>query len=300
MSNSIEKLEDILEGFDLGSKTIIPKTRIEIFKSNNSELSQQKRRNELIKKQKENREKAIQELRNRLRNKNVNDEIVSMSEETDEVEELEEMEIDSTKLDKRETYLRRKYRDILMMPELLDEIPEDFIKSWSAVPYPSGLRCVVISGNGKTDSRSESGVKIVETFDSLLPGGSYRNRMASRSILDCIYVESESTFYVLDLIMWKGFDFIDCECECRFFMRNSRIEEISNIDKIRSGNDYIFKPLKYYRCNKEGLKKAKEENPSLEGILFYHNDAIYVSERNPLMCGLSKDNIDSLINSLEQ
>lgn len=296
MSDSIQKLEDILESFDFGEKSIIPKNRIDIFKSSSAKTSQQKRREELIKKQKENRDKAIQELRNRLKNKNnVMDEIVA---ESNEEKENDQMDIDMTKLDKKESYLIRKYRDILMMPELLDEIPEDFAKSWSAIPYPSGLRCIIIAANGKTDARSESGVKVTESFNSLLPGGSYRSTLAKRTILDCIFVESESTFYVLDLIMWKGFDFIDCECECRFFMRNSRLEEIDYINTIRKGNDYIFKPLKYYKCNKEGLMNAKEENPALEGILFYHNEAIYVSERNPLMCGISKENIDSLINFL--
>lgn len=300
MNDPVIKLEEVFDGFSFQDDShILPKkSRLEGFQTN-LKSSQQKRRDDLIKKQKENRTKSIQALREKLKNKRQTDELIEMSYEPDDSNH-DSMEIEMIKnVDKREAYLVRKYRDILMLPELLDEIPEDFSKYWSAVPYPNGIRCSVIAGNGKTDSRSESGIKLCDTFESLIPGGSYRSTIGSRSIFDCIFVEKEKTFYVLDLIMWKGLDFIDCECECRFFMRNSRLEEIDHIHTIRKGNDYIFKPLKYYLCNKEGLKKAREENGFLEGMLFFHNEANYISERNPLMCGLSKEKINSLIDSMD-
>ena len=80
-----------------------------------------------------------------------------------------------------------------------------------------GRRNLVVAANGSTKVFSKSG-KQVKSFPSSLPGG---NRNQSRgkqnryTILDCIYSESNSMFYILDMMCWDGFQYYDCETEFR-------------------------------------------------------------------------------------
>jgi hypothetical protein len=69
-----------------------------------------------------------------------------------------------------------------------------------------------------TTSRLVDGTRL-HRFQSALPFGSKLESKAKKdcySILDCIYLESTNTYYVLDILAWKGHLYYDCETEFRF------------------------------------------------------------------------------------
>src|ERR1043165_2688293 len=60
---------------------------------------------------------------------------------------------------------------------------------------------------------------IMNVFESILPAGanSYKgNKTTDYCILDCIYDQTTFTYYVLDLMCWKGHPIYDCDTEFRF------------------------------------------------------------------------------------
>ncbi|CAG8772556.1 12557_t:CDS:2, partial [Racocetra fulgida] len=55
-------------------------------------------------------------------------------------------------------------------------------------------------------------------FESPLPAGSssYKgNKTTDYCILDCIYDQTTFTYYVLDMMCWKGHPIYDCDTEFR-------------------------------------------------------------------------------------
>ena len=70
---------------------------------------------------------------------------------------------------KQEQAWKLKPSSPLMAHEVMVDIPHDFVKDWAAVLLPSGTRCVVRSGNGKTIAQANETPFL--TFQSLLPGG---------------------------------------------------------------------------------------------------------------------------------
>jgi len=58
----------------------------------------------------------------------------------------------------------------------------------------------------------------MNVFESVLPAGanSYKgNKTTDYCILDCIYDQTKFTYYVLDLMCWKGHPIYDCDTEFR-------------------------------------------------------------------------------------
>ena len=59
----------------------------------------------------------------------------------------------------------------------------------------------------------------MNVFESVLPAGAnaYKgNKTTDYCILDCIYDQTTFTYYVLDLMCWKGHPIYDCDTEFRF------------------------------------------------------------------------------------
>lgn len=109
---------------------------------------------------------------------------------------------------------------------------------WYVLPRPEGKRCLVVANgcvllspfvgssccavctrlthsrthllfccccrSGHTIARIPSG-SILKKFPSALPSGSHKTNISTESycILDCIFHEHDSTFYVLDVMCWK-------------------------------------------------------------------------------------------------
>ena len=83
---------------------------------------------------------------------------------------------------------------------------------WYVLPRPEGKRVLVMVQGCCTLARGMNGA-ITHKWQSYLPGGSAGYTTSSKSIvkdgactvLDCIFHELDSTFYVLDMLCWNGY-----------------------------------------------------------------------------------------------
>jgi hypothetical protein len=153
---------------------------------------------------------------------------------------------------RQEERLKKQYSDSFMLPESMSDIPEDFLQNWVAVPYPSGgKRCMVISAKGRTTSRSRNGA-IMSRFPSALPGG--RTTKGAHihpyqyCILDCVFHEPSLTYYVLDVVCWKGNLYYDCDTTFRNYWTQTKLEETDGIHTISRTNSYRFIQLPIFEC----------------------------------------------------
>ncbi|KAI8604548.1 hypothetical protein EDD21DRAFT_366024 [Dissophora ornata] len=127
---------------------------------------------------------------------------------------------------------RNPFRDQMMIPEAMTDIPTDLDTSYYTVPLPIGHRCFVISADGKTTARLPSGQLLVAAFESCLPAGSsqYRgNRRSDYCILDCVYSSVTRTFWTLDIMCWRGHPVYECETEFRFWWLRGKLAEIESL-----------------------------------------------------------------------
>ena len=91
----------------------------------------------------------------------------------------------------------------------------------------------------------------------MLPGGSRKtNRHHSVTFLDCINVNTEQTFYVLDCMIWKDFSLYDCDTECRRYMLQSHMDENEQLGIKSNVNPWIFKMLPSFPCDPDSLHTA--------------------------------------------
>lgn len=214
----------------------------------------------------------------------------------------------------RET-LRKLVQNKLMLSEWLVDVPNDFYTNWYIKCCPRGKRVLMISANGQTKVYARTGYFMFK-FNSILPGGSsnkFQKRKSKSTILDCVYVECEHTFYVLDVITWNGCTFYDCDTEFRFFWLKTRFDEELQPVETRSNDAmetdqspsiqsklFKFSPLPFYDCTEENIKAHANGpysfNGKIDGILFYHKNAPYVPGTTPLVCWLKPDMISNILN----
>jgi snurportin-1 len=102
-----------------------------------------------------------------------------------------------------------------MYSETMESIPQDLLTDWVLMICPKGKRCLVTSGSGETIARSRAG-NILARFQSTLPNGSRTNRTSDFCILDCVYDAVHWTFYVLDIMCWRGYPIFDCDTNFRY------------------------------------------------------------------------------------
>ena len=129
---------------------------------------------------------------------------------------------------------------------------------------------------------SKSG-KQVKSFPSNLPGG---NRNQSRgkdkyTILDCVFSESNSIFYILDMMCWDGFTYYNCDTEFRLSWIQSKFIENKDLRTRSRINPYSFQPLPVYQCTKESIGEALNSpmpfSDNLDGLLIYHREVRGIS-----------------------
>merc|ERR1719445_2686330 len=255
-----------------------PHPRFAQYKMKPSSISQEVRRKKLLEHQKARRD----DLKNFARCLAAGD----FDEEKEDEEEEEEMD---TSGEVRQRRLRKTYKNQLMLSEWLVEVPVDLEEKWLLILCPEGRRNLVVAANGSTKVFSKSG-KQVKSFPSSLPGG---NRNQSRgkqnryTILDCIYSESNSMFYILDMMCWDGFQYYDCETEFRLSWVQQKF--IDNQDlRVRSRfNPFSFQPLPVYQCTKESISQALNSpmpfSDHLDGLLIYHRHVHYMPGKTPLV-----------------
>mmetsp|Transcript_2514 Transcript_2514/g.6563 ORF Transcript_2514/g.6563 Transcript_2514/m.6563 type:complete len:409 (+) Transcript_2514:140-1366(+) len=173
----------------------------------------------------------------------------------------------------------------LMHPEWLLDIPDTLSTDWFISPRPEGARCIVVASKGVTTSRARSGL-ILHQFQSRLPGGSRLDTSgAGACVLDCIYHEANATYYVVDMMVWKGHSLYDCTTEFRLFWVATKLLEDSGTelpqDLERQG--YPFSPLTSFNCSQEALEACRSGAVPFtrDGILFRHKDAHYTPGHSP-------------------
>ncbi|CAG5957645.1 unnamed protein product [Menidia menidia] len=209
--------------------------------------------------------------------------------------EEEGMEIERRKLP-------RHYANQLMLSEWLVDVPSELDTDWLMVVCPVGKRSLIVASKGSTAAYTKSGY-CVNRFPSLLPGGNRHNSAMGKdyTILDCIYSEVNRTFYILDVMCWRGHPVYDCPTEFRFFWLQSKVQETDGLSEIAKRNPVgirIARPLFYPRmhhfqfvslqssdCTAESIRNAlaAEYSFSVDGLLFYHRQTHYTPGTTPLV-----------------
>lgn len=177
----------------------------------------------------------------------------------------------------------------LQLSEWWIDRPDDY-ENWIARPCPKGTRCIVVAANGRTETYNKRGGFILK-FNSNIPGSSTHRQLMT--MLDCIYVSETSTFYVIDVLVYKDQDFRNCDANFRFYWIKSRLEE-EKLDQITKQNQRSFKWIETCECENETTLNTYLSKypiwpmnlPQLDGILFYHKESAYVVGETPLVLWL--------------
>lgn len=133
---------------------------------------------------------------------------------------------------------------LLVTPSVLSKSVHRYV-----MPRPEGRRCLVISSQHMTISRHRNG-SILHKFPSALPNGSRESSAGSGDdfcILDCVFHDANSVYYVLDMMCWKGYALYDCSAEFRLFWVQSKLAEClpgSGQEQQR----YTFVPVPAFTC----------------------------------------------------
>ncbi|KAJ7592990.1 hypothetical protein C8J56DRAFT_487050 [Mycena floridula] len=154
----------------------------------------------------------------------------------------------------RKTKPHQKWADKCMYAELLemsdsdlwnDGLPDDLDSGWIGVaPVPRGKRCLAICHHASTGVQGQVpntmirsrvlGKPLMAKFPSSLPPD---------TILDCILDQNwrdTGILHVLDVLKWKGQDIADCETPFRFWWRDTRIGELSQLPTQRAKSQHPF------------------------------------------------------------
>nr|KAF6502755.1 snurportin 1 [Molossus molossus] len=304
---------------DLNS-TAAPHPRLSQYKSKYSSLEQSERRQRLLERQKFKRLDYV----NHARRLAEDDWTGMQSEEEEDKKDDEEMDIDTgKKLPKRYAnqllhhcmavpdrtcptqyypttpprlvvFSKKRTKmsildlhvQMLMLSEWLIDVPSDLGQEWIVVVCPVGKRALIVASRGSTSAYTKSGY-CVNRFSSLLPGGNRRNSTTAKdyTILDCIYSEVKQTYYILDVMCWRGHPFYDCQTDFRFYWMQSKLLEEEGLGENTKLNPFKFVGLKNFPCTSESLCKVLSMDFPFEvdGLLFYHKQTHYSPGSTPLV-----------------
>ncbi|XP_060611721.2 snurportin-1 [Anolis sagrei] len=262
---------------DLNS-TAAPHPRLAQYKSKYSSLEQTERRRRLLELQKSKRLDYINHAR-RL----AEDDWTGMDEEEEKEkaeDEKEDMEVELTKK------LPKRYANQLMLSEWLIDVPQDLVQDWILVVCPMGKRALIVASKGSTAAYTKSGF-CVNRFPSLLPGGNRRNSATGKdyTILDCIFNEAKQTYYILDVMCWRGHPVYDCPTDFRFYWLHSKMQEEEGLAEKSRLNPFKFVGLQSYSCAPDSLRDVLSTDFPFEvdGLLFYHKESHYNPGSTPLV-----------------
>ncbi|KAG7201702.1 hypothetical protein KM043_004430 [Ampulex compressa] len=182
----------------------------------------------------------------------------------------------------------KHYANQLMMSEWMFEVPQDFVEKWIIVPCPQGKRTLVVACKGITKAYNRRGNRLGK-FYSALPGGSPSEHRGSCTILDCIWISSKKTYFVLDVLAWSNQSLLNCDTEFRFFWLRSQMQDIKELQERGTyRNTYPIILLPNIHCD-ENINVMLSDLillPPLDGLLFYHRDGQYTKGRTPLVTWL--------------
>ncbi|XXG78504.1 hypothetical protein AAC387_Pa08g2439 [Persea americana] len=175
----------------------------------------------------------------------------------------------------------------LMLPEWMIDVPPRLNRDWYVFARPAGKRCFVVSSNGTTVSRLRNG-SVLHHFPSALPNGARTKDVSGPAhvfcILDCIFHEPDQTYYVIDMVCWRGYSLYDCTAEFRFFWLNSKLTETGACNPPSVYHRYRFSIVPIYDCDQNGLHAAYAGAVPYgkDGLLFYNKHAHYQTGNTPL------------------
>ncbi|KAF1520186.1 Snurportin-1, partial [Eudyptes sclateri] len=194
--------------------------------------------------------------------------------------EEEEMDVDPGKK------LPKRYANQLMLSEWLVDVPLDLEQEWVVVVCPVGKRALVVASRGTTAAYTKSGF-CVNRFPSLLPGGNRHNSTSEKvyCILDCIYNEAKQTYYILDVMCWRGHPVYDCQVlnlpllPCPPFCHAVVSSNLLLLFQFK------FVGLQNFPCSSDSLCKvlAMDFPFEVDGLLFYHKQTHYTPGSTPLV-----------------
>eukprot|EP00899_Mesostigma_viride_P003454 jgi/Mesvir1/13109/Mv06088-RA.1 len=178
------------------------------------------------------------------------------------------------------------------LPEWMVDIPPDLARNWFVMARPEGVRCLVVVARGRTESRLKSG-KVLHRGFSFLPNGSKATATSSSvfSILDCIYHERDDTYYVIDMMCWKGYLLYDCTAEFRLYWVNTKLHEETPkaLEPVtaeeREAGFHRFVPVASYKCDLQGLAATlgAQQAYTTDGLLLYNKLGHYHLGLTPLV-----------------
>lgn len=304
-----------------GLATKAPKYTVDVYHRDESKLSQNKRRQEILKLQKE-RSRRIIDIGRGLLYQEVEIPIENDTTEQNKASTLETLpsndNVVEDKMDIKQDRVRKPRKTFdeekLMIFERLMDIPEDFFENWLLALLPEGIRCIVTAYKMQTVARFENG-EVMEVFPSYLPNGSRHSPggrgSSSFCILDCIFDKQNNTFYILDVISWKGQFYSDCPTTFRYYWVNDKLSEIPKIQSITSSNYFIFKPIVNYKVKRETVLNIITQSFSnannnsavtpyvVSKLLFVHSEMYYDVGENPLACIVDQAEIPKLYSCIE-
>ncbi|KAJ6970759.1 snurportin-1 [Populus alba x Populus x berolinensis] len=73
------------------------------------------------------------------------------------------------------------------------------------------------------------------------------------------YCILDQTYYVIDMVCWRGYSLYDCAAEFRFFWLNSKLGETGACDPPSFYHKYKFSTVPVYNCDQNGLFSAYQE-----------------------------------------
>lgn len=208
----------------------------------------------------------------------------------------------------------KRFRNKVMLSEWLLDRPMDFETDWLLKAVPVGKRCLVISNKGQTVAYSRTG-RFLNSFYSQLPGGcpsayakseAHQQYKKQSTIIDCIFVQSIKTFYLLDIISWNSLNLYESEAQFRFFWLKSKYDELApKLAYLDERNQNKFQMIdSYSACDEEIIKLLKggldnltigDNVIKLDGLLFFHCRGPYVPGASPLVLWLKPDMIERVL-----
>nr|XP_033776847.1 snurportin-1 [Geotrypetes seraphini]XP_033776848.1 snurportin-1 [Geotrypetes seraphini]XP_033776849.1 snurportin-1 [Geotrypetes seraphini]XP_033776850.1 snurportin-1 [Geotrypetes seraphini] len=261
------------------NSTAAPHPRLAQYKTKYSSLEQAERRRKLLELQKLKRLDYVNHAR-RLAEDDWTGADSEEEEDDDSKSRVEEMDVENAKK------LPKRYANQLMLSEWLIEVPPDLVQEWLLVVSPVGKRSLIIASQGSTAAYTKSGF-CVNRFPSLLPGGNRHKSVTGKdyTILDCIYSEVARTFYILDVMCWRGHPVYDCQTDFRFYWIHSKLQEEEGLTETSRRNPFKFVYLQSFSCSFESINNvlAMDFPFEVDGLLFYHKQTHYTPGSTPLV-----------------
>ncbi|XP_012055810.1 PREDICTED: snurportin-1 [Atta cephalotes] len=266
---------------------------------------QEERRRLLLEYQKKHRDETINAIRgvqecftskNEDMKKYIDEQHINEEEYVDENEymdaeeymaEEEYMEVEDYASSYYKIFPNESKTNRMMLSEWMLDVPQDLIENWIMVPCPIGKRVRVISGWGETRAYSRKGV-LHGVFPSALPGGNSDSDFHHSAAVDCLWIKNRKLFYILDVLYWSLLPFTNCQAEFRFFWIKNKFQEIPEFEERNTDtNRYPILTLPNINCNSDvNSILANLDNEPLDGLLFYHRQALYTYGLTPLVTWL--------------